>query len=109
MGLLNSKLRITEVGPAHWCPGCQSMHIFYIDKPTKTGSQWSWNNDLANPTFNPSMRIYIPAIPKENIPEQTFCHYFLQQGKIKYLSDCQHALAGQEIDLPDLPASHNQD
>lgn len=29
-----------------------------------------------------------------------FCHSFITDGKIKYLSDCNHHLAGQTIDLP---------
>lgn len=30
------------------------------------------------------------------------CHSFVTDGRIQFLSDCTHALAGQTVDLPDL-------
>jgi hypothetical protein len=30
------------------------------------------------------------------------CHYFIVDGRIRYCGDCQHELAGQTVDLPDL-------
>ena len=33
--------------------------------------------------------------------KQTICHVFIKEGKIEYLSDCTHSLAGTTIDLPD--------
>jgi hypothetical protein len=35
--------------------------------------------------------------------EQT-CHLFLTDGRLQYLGDCTHALAGQTVPLPELPA-----
>jgi len=31
------------------------------------------------------------------------CHSFIRDGKIQFLGDCTHALAGQTVDLPELP------
>jgi hypothetical protein len=36
------------------------------------------------------------------------CHTFITDGTVQFLSDCSHALAGQTLDLPELPA-HLQD
>ena len=30
------------------------------------------------------------------------CHSFVTDGRIQFLSDCTHALAGQTVDLPDI-------
>lgn len=38
---------------------------------------------------------------KEFDRKQTICHLFIKEGKIEYLSDCTHSLAGTTIDLPD--------
>lgn len=79
----------------HYCPACKSLHGYAVDKPFENGAQWKWNGDVEKPTFTPSMNI--------NAGTKYTCHYFLTDGKIQYLSDCGHALAGQTIDLPKIP------
>ena len=37
------------------------------------------------------------------------CHTFVTDGRIQFLSDCTHALAGQTVDLPDIPAMKTKD
>lgn len=32
------------------------------------------------------------------------CHSFVTDGRIQFLSDCTHSLAGQTVDLPEMPA-----
>lgn len=34
---------------------------------------------------------------------QSRCHTFIRAGKIEFLGDCTHALAGQTVALPDWP------
>lgn len=29
------------------------------------------------------------------------CHMYIREGKIQFLSDCSHALAGQTVEMPD--------
>ncbi len=29
------------------------------------------------------------------------CHSFIEKGKIRFLPDCTHSLAGQTVDLPE--------
>lgn len=102
MGALSQKLRSVEGGNfAHWCPGCQEMHVFYVGTPTSKGSKWSFDGNLARPTFTPSMNITVG--PWEN-GEIERCHYFLSAGRIQFLGDCTHAIKSQTVDLPDLPA-----
>lgn len=62
------------------CPGCDCLH--YADE------RWQWNGSLDKPTFTPSIVV-------------EGCHSFVTDGKIRYLSDCTHQLAGREIELPD--------
>jgi hypothetical protein len=72
-----------------WCPGCQSAHWV----PTAGERAWTWNGSLDSPTLSPSiLRYEMPTSPR--------CHSFLKDGKIQFLPDCQHALAGTTVDAP---------
>ena len=77
--------------PVHYCPGCEQLHRFSITKPNDCGAKWTFDGNVMSPTFFPSMNIV------------GSCHYFLRAGKIQFLSDCRHKLAGQTIPLPELP------
>ena len=78
------------------CPGCKYSHPFEVEVPNGTG--WTWNGSLDKPTFTPSLLVW------GNRPEQR-CHSFVTDGRIQFLSDCYHALAGQTMDLPDWDAT----
>jgi len=71
------------------CIGCGYNHAFRLKSD---GGHHFFNGDLDNPTISPSLL--------ENYPGQV-CHSFIENGKIQYLSDCHHALAGQTIELPE--------
>lgn len=71
------------------CPGCQSNHAF--------DSRWTFNGDFQKPTFNPSLLVEIGKHP--NPPDR--CHSFVKEGKIQFLNDCSHDMAGQTVDIPD--------
>ena len=127
--ILSSKLREvasegSEQGRVlmHWCPGCGRRHAFEIEKPNSSGSVWSWNGSIEAPSFSPSMHITssVPAVSgaelkaillRRQAGEQveipyhriTICHYYLREGRIEFLSDSGHTLAGQSVDLPDIP------
>jgi len=75
---------------AFWCPGCLEPHRYDVE-----GGEFSWefNGDLLTPTFKPSLRI----------TSSVNCHLFMTDGRIQYLDDCSHDLAGQTIDLPEWP------
>ncbi len=81
------------IGDGGWlfrCPGCDSAHV--ID------SGWTCNGDVIRPTITPSILVngrqglIHPGMPR--------CHSFVTDGRIQFLEDCTHALAGQTVDLP---------
>lgn len=69
------------------CPGCQCAHGFHVP-------HWTWNGLFDRPTFTPSL------LCNRDIPESR-CHSFVEDGKIRFLSDCWHSLAGQTVEIPD--------
>lgn len=73
------------------CPACGYGHFFNVEQPGPNGQQWTFNGDLVKPTFNPSMLVLPPA---------KRCHSFVRDGRIEYLSDCEHAMKGTTVDLP---------
>jgi len=79
-----------------WCPGCDMPHG--IQTGQGAGPRWGWNNDVEKPTFTPSILVRFPWGPEK---KQCVCHSFVREGKIEFLSDCTHNLAGQTVSLPD--------
>lgn len=68
------------------CPGCQCAHFFAIGGT----AGWEWNGSLELPTVKPS--ILVQGTKR--------CHSFITDGRIQFLSDSEHALAGKTVDLP---------
>jgi Family of unknown function (DUF6527) len=83
------------------CPGC-SQHIIPVRRPAAghgaSGSRWGWNGDLDRPTLNPSI------LTRYGPDGANVCHSFVTDGRIQFLGDCTHALAGQTVDLPAVDA-----
>ena len=97
-----------------WCPGCDEAHGIPVD-----GSRgWTWNGSLESPTTSPSILVrsvrpiqdgkpvrsltYEGSYPPpEGICDPFVCHSYVTDGKIQFLSDCTHDLAGKTVDLPD--------
>lgn len=95
------------------CPGCGDSHLI--------GETWRFNGDLDRPTFSPSLLVrtghHANPLHKDGDDcwcnyEQRYgekppfacyvCHSFIRDGKIEFLGDCTHPLAGQTADLPDV-------
>ena len=83
------------------CPGCECLHrINVIEQPDLPC--WEWNGSLDRPTISPSILVngraeaFNPAVPR--------CHSFVEDGRIRFLTDCTHGLAGQTVDLPEWEA-----
>jgi hypothetical protein len=70
-----------------WCPGCKIAHWF---KTTGKEPRWGFNGDLVRPTITPSLRVR----------GANLCHSFVTSGSIRFLSDCDHELAGQTVAIP---------
>lgn len=88
-------------GYMFWCPGCKENHSFrtvplteeekvkfpYLLNSDGTNPVWAFDNDLEMPTFSPSL-LY-----------KNKCHLFVENGKIRFLPDCSHELAGQTVNM----------
>lgn len=85
-----SKVRqLTETALRFSCPGCEDWHVI------RTGPNgWAWDGSFDAPTFSPSVLV-------EGGGRNIRCHSFVRSGRIEFLSDSTHALAGQTVDLPD--------
>lgn len=104
-----AKVKRTETGRwMFYCPGCDSHH-----GPNDT---WKFNGNVDKPTFQPSLLVEwykyddpdhiwdengkVIVGPDGNIPgKKMICHSFITDGKIQYLPDCTHALAGQTVEM----------
>lgn len=70
------------------CPGCNTVH--------RIDSTWAWNGDSEKPTVSPSILILGGLDGTKHI-----CHSIIHSGRIHFLDDCEHMLAGQVVDLPE--------
>lgn len=102
------------------CPGCNCAHRVVV-----VPNWWSWNGDTERPVFSPSVLVrsghhashfklgdncwctYNAESPDDPAPFVcSVCHSFVGSsdgstpGRIQFLADCTHALAGQTVDLP---------
>lgn len=100
------------------CPGCKFGHSFNIKPNADNGvggckPTWTFNGDVYKPTFRASLLVrYTKRLTEEEhtrimagekvTPVDMVCHSFVTDGKIEFLSDCTHALAGQTVELPDI-------
>jgi hypothetical protein len=74
-----------------WCLGCDGAH----GVPVRGDRKWEWNGSLGNATLTPSVLV---NRDRAN-PNAHICHCFVREGKIEFLADCTHHLAGQTVDM----------
>ena len=79
-----------------WCPGCQETHNVRVG--TGDARSWGWNGSVDKPTFQPSILVTHVGGKAEGR-----CHSFVEDGRIRFLPDCSHALAGQVAEIPQWP------
>lgn len=77
-----------------WCPGCKRHHPFTVGN-WHGRDGWKFNGDQVSPTFSPSLLVGAHG-------GEPRCHLFLEEGVIRYLADCDHALAGQTVGMVEL-------
>ena len=111
MSAFGSKLRNAEGGMVLFrCPGCGMPHQVRVDPAF--GPAWGFNGNGDAPTFTPSVLVRGTATITDDHhaiimagrrvePTPFVCHSFVTDGRIQFLGDCTHALAGQTVDLPD--------
>lgn len=120
MGALSPILRSVEGGRVgFWCPGCNESHVIPVDQAGHNGARWGWNGSADAPTFTPSVLVrsghHVPGHDggtcwcnwedKDEFPDLQcrVCHSFVTDGRIQFLTDCTHALAGQTVPIPEWP------
>lgn len=81
------------------CPGCGCLHCVAVKEPNPLGARWTWNGSLDTPTFSPSILVKANYTAIDRLDD--ICHSFVADGKIQFLSDCTHKLAGQTVEIPD--------
>ena len=76
--------------------------VGYLVRSPATGTmvdfevgRWVFNGDMDAPTFTPSM-----VVPGDR--ETPHEHFFVRDGKIEYLQDCDHPMAGMTVDMVDV-------
>ena len=123
MGIIGKKLRGIEGGRVGFmCPGCNEIHMVTVSAPSDRPKPcWGYNGNPDAPTFTPSVLVrtghfanggsvgncycdYSQRFPdREPMPWKcACCHSFVTDGRIQFLGDCTHSLAGQTVDLPDI-------
>lgn len=83
-----------------YCPACKECHWVAVGPRSVWGDspRWSFNENFDSPTINPSLLVTY------KMPEgEKRCHSFIREGKIQYLSDCTHEMAGKTVDIPEFP------
>jgi Family of unknown function (DUF6527) len=78
-----------------FCLGCDQPHAVGV----KGSGAWGYNGNPDQPTFTPSVGVNLDR----SAPQLPRCHSFVTDGRIQFLTDSDHALAGQTVDLPDWP------
>ena len=112
---MSAKVKLSANGYIEfWCPGCDEEHQINVNP-----GRWTWNGNPESPTFKPSVLVrsghfveergnketcwctYAKDHPKEeDLPRCHRCHSFVTDGKIQFLADSSHSLAGKTVDLP---------
>lgn len=100
------------------CPGCQRMHSLAVKQVDgrPVHAVWGFNHDAQRPTFTPSIKVtthtWAPPVTADNLADwqrkpweqhkvKHICHSIVTDGRIQFLDDCTHKLAGRTVDLPD--------
>ncbi len=72
------------------CLGCGCGHRANVEPVPEKPKPWRWNRSLEAPTLQPSVNY--PGV----------CHFWMKEGKIEFLADCKHALAGQTVEMEEI-------
>ncbi|HET6805314.1 MAG TPA: hypothetical protein VFH59_07745 [Frateuria sp.] len=109
----------TFYGIRFCCPGCAQVRdgvgswVVLTVKWTPEGYTrsphineqhcWGFDGNLDNPTLTPSVLQQWNQWQGEGVPaKRHVCHSFVRNGRIEFLGDSTHSLAGQTVDLPEI-------
>lgn len=118
--LLNFLRSVQGGGLMFHCPGCGENHVVFVGQGD--GPRWEYNGNPEKPTFSLSVLVrsgHYASTKKDGDscwctfneeqiangePPSKFkcgvCHSFVTDGRIQFLADCTHDLAGQTVELP---------
>lgn len=100
MGLIRRTFDVTARGFLFWCPGCEAHHEVSVEQANERGARWTYDGNAAAPTFTPSVvTSWLDADGKV----KARCHLFVRAGRLEFLPDSTHRLAGQTVDMEPLP------
>lgn len=77
-----------------WCPGCCCAH--------RIDPRWTVTGTAAKPTIYGSVLVRAPE-GGDKPGSAGRCHLFVEDGRLRFLSDCGHPLAGKTVDMEPLP------
>lgn len=77
---------------AFYCPGCSAYHIINTAKGNLP------RHTITGPLSKPTVRASVLSKGDTRIGKP-HCHSFITRGRIEFLEDCTHNLAGQTVDL----------
>lgn len=89
-----------HIVPVNWLPAgeVESEAITHLE----TLQRWEFSKNFFRPTFSKEYRLEMDLEVNGQVVHY-LCHSRIANGRILYLPDCTHAMAGQLTDLPDLP------
>ena len=92
-----------------YCPGCGHDHVYFTGIDSPKNQKWSFNGNVDNPTFTPSLlnrwgKEAVPTFEEPDLPAPENgwsgrCHLFVKDGKIIYCGDSTHHLKGQTVQM----------
>ena len=88
-----ARVRISAGTAEVQCPGCERVHTIDL-------GMWEMDGNMERPSFHPSLLVY-RTVGSEQTPER--CHSFIKDGHWRFLADSTHKLAGQTVEMVDLP------
>ena len=79
-----------------WCPGCKCGHAL--------DSRWTVTGPPDRPSASPSVLHFADGDGSGKPPGSSNprCHLFIREGRLQFLADCTHALAGSTVDMEPL-------
>ena len=80
-----------------YMPGYDDLIMIAVAQ--NEGPSWHWNGDRQKPSFTPSILTQTMRGPDL---QRVRNHVFVRNGKIQFLNDCSHELAGKTVELPRL-------
>ncbi len=81
------------------CAGCGDIHNIRVGGDSESEPGWIWNRSLVQPTLSPSI-LKQPNSPNPDFPgADKRCHSYVRDGRVEFLGDCDHDLAGKTVPM----------